>query len=38
MKGIAFLQEEIIAKSKNALKIFRNLLLQNQQAKFNKTW
>jgi hypothetical protein len=35
-KGIALLQGEIIAKSKNALKIFKNLLLQNQQAKFNQ--
>jgi hypothetical protein len=33
MKGIALLQGEIIA----TLKIFKNLLLQNQQAKFNQT-
>jgi hypothetical protein len=35
-KGITLLQGEIIAKNENTLKIFRNLL-QNQQAKFNQT-
>jgi hypothetical protein len=38
MKEIAFLQGEIIAKSKNTLKFFKNLLLQNQQANFNQPW
>jgi hypothetical protein len=33
MKGIALLQGEIIAKE----YFFLNLLLQNQQAKFNQT-
>jgi hypothetical protein len=26
------------SESKNTLKMFKNLLLQNQQAKFNQTW
>jgi hypothetical protein len=37
MKGIALLQGEIITKEKNTLKIFKNLL-QNQQPNFNQTW
>jgi hypothetical protein len=37
MKGIAFLQGEIIT-SKNTLKFFKNLLLQNEQANFNESW
>jgi hypothetical protein len=28
----------IVEREKNTLKIFKNLLLQNQQAKFNQTW
>jgi hypothetical protein len=35
--GIALLQGEIIAKEKNTLKFFKNLL-QNQLAKINQTW
>jgi hypothetical protein len=39
-KEMTLLQREIIAKKKseNAMKIFRNLPLQNQMAKFNQTW
>jgi hypothetical protein len=36
MKGIAHLQGE--QKSKDTLKIFKNLFLQNQQVKFEQTW
>jgi hypothetical protein len=36
MKGIPFLQGEIIAKNENTLKKIKNLL-QIQQAKFNQT-
>jgi hypothetical protein len=35
IKGIAPLQGEVIAKSENTMKIFKNFLLQNQQAKIN---
>jgi hypothetical protein len=35
MKGISFLQGEIIAKEKNKLKFKKNNLLQNQHATFN---
>jgi hypothetical protein len=38
MKDNPLPQREIIVKEKNLLKIFKNLLLQNQQANFNKTW
>jgi hypothetical protein len=38
MKGIAPLQREIIARvKKNTLKNLKNLLFQNQQAKFNQS-
>jgi hypothetical protein len=37
-KGIAPLKGEIIVKMENALKFCKNLLLQNQQAKFNQRW
>jgi hypothetical protein len=39
MKGIALLQGEIIAKESKYTEFFlKNLLLQNQQAKFDQTW
>jgi hypothetical protein len=37
MMGIAVPQGEDNYKSKNALKIIKNLLLQHQMAKFNQT-
>jgi hypothetical protein len=36
MKGITFLQGEIIVKNENTLNFFKNLL-KNQQATFNQT-
>jgi hypothetical protein len=36
-KGIANLQGDVIAKRKNRMKSFKNLLSQNQLAKINQT-
>jgi hypothetical protein len=38
MKDNPLPQGEIIAKEVKFTEIFKNLLLQNQQANFNKTW